>query len=388
MTSHINNVLLRLSKRAETIGREMLLQTFVDVGPLSALLASADHQIVYGRRGTGKTHAFAYISSIQEKAGNATAYVDLRNIGSSGGIYADTNRSIPERATCLLVDTLSAVHERLLEYFLNAPNAPDLSHSGPALDALSDAITEVMVVGSVEIEEKSSQSRMEETKADIGTTLALQQASIAASLSSASNSSNYNEERLTKTGAVRHHVNFGSTGAAFRRIAELLVPHHLWVLLDEWSSLPMDLQPYLADLLRRSLLPTTGITVKIAAIDQRSRFQLRLESGDYLGIEVGADAAADINLDDFMVFDNDADRAKAFFTDLVFHHAQAIAKGTEDQDNIPNSATELVRDAFNTKRAFEEFVRASEGVPRDASTFCQMQPRGRLMVRLPLKMSA
>lgn len=81
MTSRINNVLLRLSKRAESSGREALIRTFVNVGPLSALLAACDHQIVYGRRGTGKTHAFAYVSSIQETAGNATAYVDLRNIG-------------------------------------------------------------------------------------------------------------------------------------------------------------------------------------------------------------------------------------------------------------------------------------------------------------------
>ena len=366
MTSHINNVLLRLSKRAETSGREALLRTFVDVGPLSALLASADHQIVYGRRGTGKTHAFAYISSIQEDAGNATAYIDLRNIGSSGGIYADTNRSVSERATCLLVDTLSAIHERLYEYFLSTPSAPDLSRTGPALDALATAITEVMVVGSVQLEEKKSLSQTDETKAGLGATLAPTKAAVEASLSSASHSTQYDEERQTRTGTERLHVNFGSTGAAFRRIAELLAPHRLWVLLDEWSSLPVDLQPYLADLLRRSLLPTTGITVKIAAIDQRSRFQLRLDSGDYVGIEVGADAAADINLDDFMVFDNDAERAKAFFTDLVFHHARAIATDTEHEDYIPASAAELVRTAFNTTRTFEEFVRASEGVPRDA----------------------
>jgi hypothetical protein len=366
MTSAINNVLLRLSKRAETSGRQALLRTFVDVGPLSALLASADHQIVFGRRGTGKTHAFAYISSIREDAGDVTAYVDLRNIGSSGGIYADINRSVSERATCLLVDTLSAVHERLFEHFLSSPNAPDLSLSGPALDALGAAITEVVVVGSVELEKKSSQSLTEENKAGLGVTLSPTKVSMAASLSDTMHTAHCGEERLTRSGTERFHVNFGSTGAAFRRIAELLAPHRFWVLLDEWSSLPVDLQPYLADLLRRSLLPTTGITVKIAAIDQRSRFQFRLDSGEYLGIELGADAAADINLDDFMVFDNDADRAKAFFKDLIFHHASAIAAGTEYEYYIPSSAAELVHNAFNTVRAFEEFVRASEGVPRDA----------------------
>jgi hypothetical protein len=45
--------------------------------------------------------------------------VDLRNVGSSGGIYADSTRSVQERATCLLVDTLSAIHESLLGYFID-----------------------------------------------------------------------------------------------------------------------------------------------------------------------------------------------------------------------------------------------------------------------------
>ena len=40
MTSPINTILLRLSKRAENVAREELIRTFVDVGPLSALLAS------------------------------------------------------------------------------------------------------------------------------------------------------------------------------------------------------------------------------------------------------------------------------------------------------------------------------------------------------------
>jgi hypothetical protein len=37
-------------------------------------------------------------------------------------------------------------------------------------------------------------------------------------------------------------------------------------------------------------------------------------------MEVGADAAADLDLDDFMVFGNDADKAKEFFRELLFRH--------------------------------------------------------------------
>jgi hypothetical protein len=366
MISAINNVLLRLSKRAENSGREALIHTFVDVGPLSTLMASTDHQIIYGRRGTGKTHALAYLSSQRYDAGDAIAYVDLRNIGSSGGIYADASRSLSERATCLLVDTLSAVHERLYEFFISNPENPDLSQTGPALDALAVAITEVAVVGTVETEERSQSAHSDFEKSNAG--LVASGSGIEAQLGSSSGSRHEDtaSTRVKRSGTEQLHINFGSTGAAFRRISELLAPRRLWVLLDEWSSLPVELQPYLADLLRRSMLPVTGITLKIAAIDQRSQFQIRSIAGDYIGIEIGADVAADVNLDDFMVFDNDAERAKEFFKDLVTRHARAVANGSEFDDAVAADSSELIGAAFTQARAFEEFVRASEGVPRDA----------------------
>jgi hypothetical protein len=40
--------------------------------------------------------------------------------------------------------------------------------------------------------------------------------------------------------------------------------------------------------------------------------------------------------------------------------------GSELDGKVPTDGAELVRQAFTEKRAFEEFVRASEGVPRDA----------------------
>jgi hypothetical protein len=126
------------------------------------------------------------------------------------------------------------------------------------------------------------------------------------------------ESQTRRTGAKRHHVLFGPLGRALRAITRALGGTRLWLLLDEWSSVPLDLQPLLADLLRRSVLPTAGITVKIAAIERRSRFRQLTANGDHVGIEVGADAASAVNLDDIMIFDNSRTRAQEFFGQL-FH---------------------------------------------------------------------
>jgi len=138
-------------------------------------------------------------------------------------------------------------------------------------------------------------------------------------------------------------------------------PSRLLFVLDEWSAVPLDLQPYLADLIRRALFPVQGITVKIAAIEQRSNFKLGAAS-DYTGIEIGADASADVDLDDYMVFDNNAERAVQFFQELVFRHYRSEPTAKPE---FPDSDA-LVQAAFTQRNAFEDFVKSAEGVPRDA----------------------
>ena len=139
--------------------------------------------------------------------------------------------------------------------------------------------------------------------------LALQQKpALEASLTSASKLSSQAESRLEESGLMRYQVHFGSVGKAIGELAKALSPSRLLLVLDEWSAIPLELQPYLADLVRRAVFPIAGITVKIAAIEQRSSFKIG-SHGDYTGIEIGADASADVDLDDYMVFDNKTERA-------------------------------------------------------------------------------
>ena len=96
MTSAINSAILQLVRRAEGNDINELVQTFVSAGPLLELLASADHQIVYGRRGTGKTHVLQYLTEKAQANSGLAVYVDLRTVGSNGGIYGDLNLPVQE----------------------------------------------------------------------------------------------------------------------------------------------------------------------------------------------------------------------------------------------------------------------------------------------------
>jgi len=346
---------MRIPRRAEGTDRSTLAMTFVAAGSFSAMLHSTDHQILYGRRGTGKTHALLYLSDLIERSGDVAVYLDLRTIGSAEGMYTDSNLSPAVRGTHLLVDTLEAIHDELLVVAFER-EIGDQNRLLLALDALAEASTAVEVVGEVERETKFGGS----AESSVGAELTV---SPNAKVSATQRSSATAESRLRRTGIEQHHVVFGPLNRALRSITSALGPARLWLLLDEWSSVPFHLQPLLADLLRRSVLPTAGITVKIAAIERRSQFSQPSLSGDYVGIEVGADAASAVSLDDFMIFDNSRSRAQEFFGQLFYNHASTRLAVMIAQP--PPDADSFIEATFR-RNTFPELVRAAEGIPRDA----------------------
>jgi hypothetical protein len=344
---------------------KVLVDTFVDTGMLHTMLASRDHQVIYGRRGTGKTHALLYLSETKRVAGELSIFVDMRTIGSSVGLFADESVPIPERATRLLRDTLTVIHDRLYEIATTPSETLNLAEIAPQLDALYDAATETQVLGTTTSESQSAEGQRAESS--FGSSAALTPAAVSLSVSASDKleSSASLSQKTQQSGQAVHRIRFGAIGQTIGNITRSVSPRRLWLLLDEWSAVPTDLQPYLADMIRRCLLPVQGITVKIAAIEQRTRFLIPGNRGDYTGIEIGADVAADLNLDDFMVFDHNATRAFDFFGKLIFNHYKTIQP---EIDGAPvfQGMREFTSVAFTQRTALEEIIRAAEGVPRDA----------------------
>ncbi len=287
----------------------------------------------------------------------------MRNLGSAGGIYNDPSLPISLRATRLLIDILADIHERLLDIATEDGTRVDLGKVGGPLNEFFDAHSTVKVVGTTTVEgaESSEHGGSVEAKAggSAGPTLSLN-----SEIKVAETFKETASGKRVVSGQEIPRLNFGSVGSAFRKLVAALPAQKLSILIDEWSEVPLDLQPYVADLLRRAVLPIAGITVKIAAIEQRTRFLIPDPSAGNIGLELGSDIATALNLDDYMVFDNDEEKAVAFFKSLVLKHVQAALEGRNVA--IPSSESELISQGFTQIHAFEEVVRACEGVPRDA----------------------
>ena len=247
----------------------------------------------------------------------------MRTIGSNGSIYADASRPLTERASVLLSDALSA----LLNEFYSIALASIGEHPHPEevtrrMDALQASITTVKISG--DVSEEATATRKEQSGASATAKLTVgPKVSIGGEFGKTGDQESSGEKVVKRSGREAIYLTFGSIAGALADMVTVLGGKRVWFLIDEWSEVPVDLQPYLADLFRRVVLPVNQITVKIAAIEHRTNFAILKDQGEYIGLELGADVSADLNLDDFLVFDNSQEKAVDFIGKLIFRHYQS-----------------------------------------------------------------
>ena len=365
ITATLNRCFMRFEDRAERVATKQIIDTFVSVGPLLDVLANRSHQVMYGRRGVGKTHALKYFQQQENNAGNLAVYIDCQNIGSNQSIYDDDSLPISERATRLLIDVCSAMHWAFMDAFSDPSRGWTLSEAAPLLNDFVDALSEVRIVGNYEAEDRSKQQIASEAKVRLSGQFSATP-KLSAAIGFDDKGETVIEHREKRAGDERSSIDFNFLMQRTRQLAQYVAPKRIWLLIDEWSTVPTDIQqPYLADLIRRSFFSVPNISVKIAAIEHRSNFKLDLDYGKYIGCELGADISVALNLDDYLVFDANAERATSFFRNLITNHVIALGQeiGFEFENAVQHS---LMSYAFTQDNVFVELVKASEGVPRDA----------------------
>jgi len=104
--------ILQRSERQEDLAK--LVHTLVDVGVLPQL-ENRNNEILYGRRGTGKTHVFKVLgSTLRESSRHVVIYIDSRTLGSTAQ-FSDSSLPLSKRCLALFRDVLGEVHDALLE---------------------------------------------------------------------------------------------------------------------------------------------------------------------------------------------------------------------------------------------------------------------------------
>lgn len=354
-----------IEKRTERVSDEHVVATYVDSGGLSDALSNRDNGIIYGRRGTGKTHALKYLEQTESRKNNLVIYIDIeRDLGSTEGIYSDSSINVVQRATRLLVDVLGIIHNRLVEEAFDGP----LGDSLQDIEIMCDHFGKILVTDQGEVERNAASEVGSTTSAGFSASFG-KDSTFGVDGKSEESEKSSNATRVKQTGVVRHRVHFGAFGSLLGKVVSAHPANRFWLLIDEWSGLPTDLQPYLAEMLRRLFFSIPKVSVRIAAIPHRTAWRLKREDGGYIGVEVGAELFPILDLDEFVVFparnkEEQTNRATDFYKRLLTRHLNQALK--EQSSPLLENSDQMVRLLFTQMTALQELVRSAEGVPRDA----------------------
>jgi hypothetical protein len=372
-----------LALRSETQG-DYREQLFVDLNQID-LLDTPDWQVIYGRRGTGKTfmlsmmedrvnqrfregRQLALLITAQDCLASpvgvtvddqirALAYFQrlIEILGDKLADHADRILGKPS-----LLDGLSGARKRAADRIVSAVvEMLELTQTGRKVSAFDDVRRETT--------EKVASNRHRASGLNADASLRMRSAKLAAEASlGRKDEHSRTSETLTQTSrpAVPH---FPGVRDVIVGLLEVLQVQRLYILIDEWSVLDpsgaTDIQPTIAEMLKRSFAGTPRISVKLATNRYQTRLSNRGAGTSYKGFEVGADIFEGVNLDRALLQREDL---YAFYEQLLFKRLvyvePAVSVFATADGGGPNE--QFVRSIFKDKRAFAELIKAAEGVPR------------------------
>jgi hypothetical protein len=134
----------------------------------------------------------------------------------------------------------------------------------------------------------------------------------------------------------------------------------IFILIDEWSEIPMNCQYILAELIKRTFI-TLKATFKIAAIPNRTKLAV-----DRVGLEDGGDIFGYL-LDNRFIYELEPDITKTFFNELLFNQLSLINSELYNQfyKSGKTQPTHNFLNIFLANQALREILIASAGIPRD-----------------------
>ena len=391
LIQHSVSSILDRSERQEDL--DQLEATFVDPG-IALRLRNNNNQIVFGRRGTGKNHV---LKVLFQNATTAPAefpvYIDMRTLGSDR-LWEDADRPPFLRVANLLRDVLGVIQTLLLEH----ATRPDIEPPGPVFESLDD-LAQAMTRSFLNTEKLVTEGGASVGATESGSLKIDASATPKLQLGGDDSSTWSQTLRILREGQPLQRILFRDIGDALQRVVTHAGIARLLVLIDEWTAVPADLQPFLAEFLKRSFFPYPRVTVKLAAIEHRCCLAVPLSLNNTLGFERSADVGASLSLDDFFIYDMDEQRALDLFAEVVFLHLAVESDSHWLSGVVPaggllsraprelarrfaarrnekpgyylrdafgvTNGTEFVSACFDSPDAFIELARAGQGVARD-----------------------
>lgn len=382
------DILCSLKHRAEkSDDLSAFFPSFVPVVDINHL-KNPNTQVIFGRNGTGKTHFFKCFEEVVKYSFDhhdvIPLYFDMRALNISRVSPDLTEEDLVEiffkSFLYDLVEKLNAFNTFILNYNgigasresrIKSKSSQSKFHAG--IKRLRKAFDNNRMREKIDNYTKTiKENRQSSTKASVSGELS---DSPKLSVSGGADASNEREEFIEITVQASHFIDYEEIKIGFEEIAEAFEANQIVILIDEWSQIDTELQPVISELIRRTLCTSNKISLKFAALKFLTKFSGK-SRGRRIGLQPGIDITELTDLNQIFTFDLDRKAVRQFLIFiLVKHILEAIGRDVLKYDfedptkliwaSVDGIFSRLFEHIFESREAFDHFVRASEGNPRD-----------------------
>lgn len=341
--------------RAEYNSEKNYLEYYAGLETLDKVISIKD-QIIYGRRGTGKTHL---LKALQEKLladdqKCLPVYIDLRTfkptLESDNDLYYALiifQEIVVEVLKCVYVNLDYLYQEYTVE------------QQKIIIDPQRRKILALLEKFNRSFDGKSF-TKMGETGFRVNEVKKLATNLKIAKIPELFGSKEVNKEIESEDEKIKY-ISFSDMSDAISELLEAVDIDRIFCLLDEWSEIPETSQYILAEFLKRTFVPKK-VTLKIAAIPNRTQ----LISENRIGLEDGGDIFG-FPLDNRYIYELYPEITKAFFNELLYKQLYLMDPQLYEifYDNKEKRPVHNFINIFLANQALREILIASAGIPRD-----------------------
>lgn len=341
--------------RAEYNSEKNYLEYYAGLETLDKVISIKD-QIIYGRRGTGKTHL---LKALQEKLladdqKYLPVYIDLRTfkptLESDNDLYYALiifQEIVVEVLKCVYVNLDYLYREYTVE------------QQKIIIDPQRRKILALLEKFNRSFDGKSF-TKMGETGFRVNEVKKLATNLKIAKIPELFGSKEVNKEIESEDEKIKY-ISFSDMSDAISQLLEAVDIDRIFCLLDEWSEIPETSQYILAEFLKRTFVPKK-VTLKIAAIPNRTQ----LISENRIGLEDGGDIFG-FPLDNRYIYELYPEITKAFFNELLYKQLYLMDPQLYEifYDNKEKRPVHNFINIFLANQALREILIASAGIPRD-----------------------
>ncbi len=341
--------------RAEYNSEKNYLEYYAGLETLDKVISIKD-QIIYGRRGTGKTHL---LKALQEKLladdqKYLPVYIDLRTFKPT----LESNNDLYYALIIfqeIVVEVLKCVYVNL-DYLYQEYT---VEQQKIIIDPQRRKILALLEKFNRSFDGKSF-TKMGETGFRVNEVKKLATNLKIAKIPELFGSKEVNKEIESEDEKIKY-ISFSDMSDAISELLEAVDIDRIFCLLDEWSEIPETSQYILAEFLKRTFVPKK-VTLKIAAIPNRTQ----LISENRIGLEDGGDIFG-FPLDNRYIYELYPEITKAFFNELLYKQLYLMAPQLYEifYDNKEKRPVHNFINIFLANQALREILIASAGIPRD-----------------------